>query len=279
MMASTTVGLSVGRIPFLVCSPFFYNDLQASCAGIFFQDGPPSQQNQALFEGKIQLAPSSSVAYARHPELFWIIPEICTGSTLEIRSVKLFSLRPLSELDGQPIHLTSQSGTSVQLMRLLAENYVGIHPRWIEGPWGSHPCTARLLIGDQALAEEEFGAWPYRYDLATLWQKWQGLPFVFGMWIVHASALEQGTLLEQYRQHLMDSVKSFRAEPESALETWVRRYPTRIPMDTLLDYFGIIDYRFTDAHKESLARFYSLCQEAGIIERAPALRFLDPLAP
>jgi len=273
-MASASLGLTVGRIPFLVCSPFFHEDTQSPPAGIIFRDGPPSWQNRELFQGNVQLAPSSSFAYAKNPEIFHILPEICTGSTLEIRSVKLFSHRPIKDLNEQPVHLTPQSGTSIALLKLLCNQFLGIKPRWVENNWGTEPCAARLLIGDQALQEDSFGAWAFRYDLASLWQQWQGLPFVFGMWIVHNSALQQPVLLQEYREHLSESIMAFRAEPRLALEGWTKKYPTRIPMDTLLDYFEVVDYRFTEAHKESLAIFFRLCYQAGMIPEIPHLYFL-----
>jgi L-rhamnose mutarotase len=48
--------------------------------------------------------------------------------------------------------------------------------------------VARALIGDEALREDVYGNWSFRYDLATVWQAWKGLPFVFGMWIIHQNA-------------------------------------------------------------------------------------------
>lgn len=269
--------LIVGRIPFLVCAPYFHEALEQPPEGVIFRDGPPSFQNQNLREGLVHLAPSSSFAYGQDSGLYGILPELCTGSTLEIRSVKMFSQLPWEALNGQPVHLTPQSATSVHLLKLIAGQFWGVQPRWIETPWGQTPCAARLLIGDEALLESEKGVWPYMYDLASLWQDWQGLPFVFGIWIVHHRAFESPELipvLTRYRNHLAASVESFRENPGRALDRWLRVFPSPLSRDFLLRYFQIVDYGFSAAQKKSLEQFLKLCAEAGLIKQAPALRFL-----
>jgi len=273
--------LIVGRIPFLVCAPYFFRSFHPSGGEITFLDGPPSLQNSRLAQGKVHLAPSSSYAYALNPELYWILPDVCTGSTLEVRSVRLFSQVPLHELHQKAVHLTPQSATSVHLLKLLLGHWQQIVPDWIESPWGTQPCAARLLIGDEALLESQRGYWPFSYDLATLWQEWQGLPFVFGMWIVHRSAVdspELRSLLEQFRAGLIANVDEFRKDPAHALECWLKQYPTTLSLDFLLQYYDVMDYRFTVDHRKALAIFFTLCAEAGLIPEAPLLRFLDEQA-
>jgi Putative periplasminc binding protein (DUF178). len=45
------------------------------------------------------------------------------------------------------------------------------------------------VIGDQALEENERHRFAFGYDLGTLWQAWQGVPFVFGAWVISKVAL------------------------------------------------------------------------------------------
>lgn len=269
--------LIVGRIPFLVCTPFFHRGLSTPISGVKYLDGTPSFQNKNLAEGLIHLAPSSSFAYGLHPEKYWILPELCTGSTLEIRSVKLFSKVPFSELQGKKVHLSPQSATSVQLLRLLTEVWKGIFPLWSEAPWSGNE-DARLLIGDQALEEETLHSWKYSYDLASLWQEWQQLPFVFGIWIVNrevANSQDRLPILSDYRAHLQESVAQFRATPAQCLEKWLQHYPSTLKIDDLLRYYEIVDYRFSEAHKHSLALFLELCTKAGYLKENPPLHFLQ----
>ena len=277
-MANDLPTLVVGRIPFLVCAPYFHRALSAPpLQGVTYLDGTPSQHNQQLSQGLIHLAPSSSYAYALHPESYWIMPDFCTGSTLEIRSVKLFSKFPIQDLTERKIHLTPQSATSVHLLKLILRSRFRLEPTWSEGAYAPETCDARLLIGDQALAETKLGHWPFQYDLATLWQEWHDLPFTFGLWIVHRSAVEDARLyglLQDYRVELQDSVATFQADIPGALEAWQRVYPSQLTLADLLPYYAIVDYRFTPDHKASLELFYRLCAAEGLLAKAPALRFL-----
>lgn len=269
--------LIVGRIPFLVCAPYFHASFSGAPRGVIFVDGTPSQQNQKLREGLTHLAPSSSIAYGQHPELYSILPELCTGSTLEIRSVKLFSQVPWEGLHGKPVHLSPQSATSSHLLRVIAGLRWSIEPKWIRSPWGTEPCVARLLIGDEALLESTQDQWAYSYDLASLWQDWHGLPFVFGIWMVHHSVLESAPLaqlLGEYRAHLKQSVESFRQNPQIALDHWLNVYPSKLSRDFLMQYFQVVDYGFSQAQKQSLQLFLELSAQLDLIPNAPALRFL-----
>lgn len=272
MMASQPTEFRVGRIPFLVCAPYFHSTLAQNPQGFAYIDGPPSQQNDALRSGQVFLSPSSSFTYAQNPEIFSILPEICTGSTLEIQSVKLFSHVPIYELSEKYVALTPQSSTSVQLLTLLLEKKYDLKPLWCSMQEPRR--VAELKIGDQALWESQMGRWPFEYDLATLWQEWTGLPFVFGMWIVHQNALKH-PLLPAYRQEVMQSIQSFHNNPSQALQVWFHHYPNPLQNTDLIPYFQSIEYRFTEAHKEGLREFYQRAKDHALIQRVPELRFID----
>lgn len=272
--------LQVGRIPFLVCAPFFHRFIGQIQPNIHFVDGVPKALNTLLRLGKVHLAPSSTLEYAQASEKYFIAPKICTSSTLEIRSVKLFSLFPWEKLDQKRVHLTGQSDTSVALTRVLSALHFGVSPHFEDTEsFSREKFAARVLIGDQALREDAFEEWPYRYDLATVWQEWQGLPFVFGMWIVHESALDPvlRPVLDDFLSEMGESVDAFRQHREVALQAWCALYPSGLPWDLALQYYDAVDYHFTADRQESLLRFYGFCHQLGLIPRAPALRFLPEL--
>lgn len=272
--------LQVGRIPFLVCAPFFHRFIGQNLPNIHFVDGVPKALNTLLRLGKVHLAPSSTLEYAQAPKKYFIAPNICTSSTLEIRSVKLFSEFPWEKLDQKRVHLTRQSDTSVALARVLSTLRFGVTPHFEDSESFSQGAfAARVLIGDQALQEDAFGKWPYCYDLASVWQEWQGLPFVFGMWIVHESAVLPALrpLLNEFLVEMEASVEEFRQHREAALQAWCALYPSGLPWEVALQYYDAVDYRFTWDRQESLGRFYGYCQQLGLIPSAPALRFLPEL--
>ncbi len=271
--------LRVGRIPFLVCAPFFYRFLTQNDTEnpFFFEDGVPSQVNQLLAKGKIHLTPGSSLNYALHADALVLAPHICTSCRTEVQSVALFSNLPIEELYGQNVHLTNQSATSVALLKLLFRAYFKIKVRYIQNEtFDSSIMPARLLIGDNALTEREQKRFAYIYDLGELWNEWQKMPFVFGAWSIHQSALavDYRALLNRFLEEVELSVKEFLKAPEPALDVWKKHYPVSFSLETLRSYYSVLDYTFSDERKESLSRFFELCADYDLLPSAPKLKFL-----
>lgn len=270
--------LLVGRIPFLVCAPFFHGFLgrEHEFPRIRFVDGPPSEHSRGLREGSIHLSPASSITFAQKPGAFVLSPKFCTSCSFEVRSVKLFSRFPIEGLDGKTVRLTSQSQTSVALLKILLQERYQVKTQFAQGLAADPSDDACLLIGDLALEETERHRFPYSYDLGTLWQDWQGMPFVFGAWIIEKSALkpELRPVLESYLEETEKSLNAFRADPATALERWISRFPANLDKKTVLDYYKIIDYRFTDERKKSLETFFGYAEKLGLVEKAPPLEFL-----
>jgi len=250
--------LTVGRIPFLVCAPFFQRFLDNSPPNVRFLDGTPSEQNKKLREGKVMLSPSSSIEYAKNQKSYVICNRFCTSSTLEIRSVKLFSKYKWENLSNKAIFITEQSDTSVCLLKLLSSLYFKVKPIWTAN---ASSCDAKLLIGDMALQESVAGKWEYSYDLASVWQEWQNLPFVFGLWIIRKEALGGSLLplLENYLNETEASIKAFKENRQQCLQKWEKYYPHNLSQSLACDYYDAVDYSFTSQHEKSLKIFYELC--------------------
>jgi chorismate dehydratase len=279
--------LSVGRIPFLVCAPFFHQTLPqappvAGLESVTFREGPPSSQNLWLRQGLVDLSPTSSFEYASRNGYYKLLPGLCTAGRLEIRSVRLFSRRPWSELQGQPVRLSQASATSNALFRILSKQVYRVSPLLIDAetpPMAIADLQGQVAIGDEALRLAQSGVWPYSFDLATEWQAWQGLPFAFGLWLVRQEITQsksQLSLLKTYAQHLHASIAAFHAHPKKALEQWLLAYPTTLPLPEILDFYtSATDYTFTQAHAASLNCFFALAHEQGLIAEVTPLRFVD----
>ena len=271
--------LRVGRIPFLVCAPFFFNSVgrENEFPDIEFLDGPPSMHCAGLKDGSIHLSPASSITFAQKPSAFVLSSSLCTSCSFEVRSVKLFSQFPIEELSNKRIRMTSQSKTSVTLLRILLENRYGLKPEYMPGLAAEETDEACLLIGDLALEENERHRFAFSYDLGTLWQEWQGLPFVFGAWLISKEALSPSLrpVLDNYMERLEKGIFEFRKNPSQALDVWLEKYPVSLNRSIVEDYFSVLDYRFTEERKLSLALFFKLASQMGLVDVAPPLEFLD----
>jgi chorismate dehydratase len=253
--------LTVGRIPFLVCAPFFHRFLDNPPNKVRFLDGFPSEQNKRLRDGSIMLSPSSSIEYAKNPGSYVICNRFCTASTLEIRSVKLFSKCKWESLGGKSVYITKQSDASASLMKLISSLRFKVRPVWEERESEEKSCEAKLLIGDSALLEGAKNEWEYSYDLASIWQEWQGLPFVFGIWIIRKEALSGGlaNTLNDYLNETETSLREFKENRMQALQKWKQHFHNNLPENLVYDYYNAVDYRFGSEHEESLKLFFKLC--------------------
>ena len=133
------------------------------------------------------------------------------------------------------------------------------------------------IKADLALEENERHRFAYSYDLGTLWQKWQGLPFVFGAWLISKDALSTRLrpVLDDYMLRLETSIREFRKNPSQALDVWLAKYPVNLPRPLVEDYFSVLDYHFTDERKQSLTLFFKLAAQMGLVESAPPIEFLE----
>ena len=271
------MSLRVGRIPFLVCAPFFHDFIgrEGDCREFDFVDGPPSAHCRGLMDGSIDLSPASSITFALKPGAFVLSPALCTSCSFEVRSVKLFSHYPIEKLGGRAVRITSQSRTSVALLRILLEMRYGVMPEYKDGLAAEASDDACLLIGDMALEENERNRFEYGYDLGSLWQEWQGLPFVFGAWVISKAAAQNNRAgLERYMQLTEASIADFRANVSASLDRWLARYPVSLPRHVVEDYYKVIDYRFTSERKQSLSLFLSLAARMGLAQQNLPLEYL-----
>jgi chorismate dehydratase len=269
--------LVVGRLPFLVCAPFFHSSLAGS-EGIRFIDGVPSFLNGELQAGRIDCAPSSSFEYGLHFRDYQLFPGVSTSSRMEMKSVLFLSHLSWEEMDGQPAALSSDSATSNVLFRILCARRFGVKPRIISGASDAvamEEAVGRVFIGDRALVESLSGKWPYRYDLADVWARWQGLPFSFGLWMVRREAVAgKSGWVRKFQGMLRDSLSAFRADPGSALDAWTSVYPASLPRSLMLNFYETADYGFSPEHARSLEAYYRMAHEEGFLPAIPSLDYV-----
>ena len=105
--------------------------------------GVPTDLNEQLIAGEIDLAPISSIAYGRHADRLRILPRLCVSSEGAVDSIQLVSRAPVDRIDS--VAVTPESATSAVLVRVL-------FPDAEQVPLAeAHDADATLLIGDAAL--------------------------------------------------------------------------------------------------------------------------------
>src|SRR5207302_10262646 len=131
----------------------------------------PTALNGALLAGECDLAPISSIEYARNADRLRILPRLCVSSQGAVESIQLVSRAPLERV--RSVAITPESATSVVLTKVLLPEAEHV-PLGVEA-------DAKLLIGDAALRSAFEDPTPH-YDLGRLWLERTGLPMVFAVW-------------------------------------------------------------------------------------------------
>src|SRR5205823_8795352 len=142
--------IRLGRIGYVNMAPVFFR-LDADVEEIL---GVPTALNRQLLAGDLDVAPISSIEYARHAETLRLLPRVCVSSDGAVESIQLVSKTPFERI--RRVAVTPESATSVVLTRVLL-------PDAEQVPLGED-AEAKLLIGDAALRSAFEDPTPH-YDL------------------------------------------------------------------------------------------------------------------
>src|SRR6266566_6786626 len=240
-------------------APVFYR-LEAEVEELV---GVPTDLNRALLAGECDLAPISSIEYARNAERLRILPRICVSSEGAVDSIQLVSRTPLEHV--RTVAVTPESATSVVLTKVLLPEAEHVP---LGGAGTAEEADAKLLIGDAALKSAFEDPTPH-HDLGRLWLERTGLPMVFAVWAC-PEPLHAG--LAELEDALVASVRLARAEPEQLAHEASDRYG--YPAGFLARYFEKLRYRFGPRERAGLMTFLELARDAGELDEVPELRFV-----
>lgn len=237
----------------------------------------PSRLNAALASGAIDVAPCSSIEYARHAEEYAILSGLAIGAAGPVQSILLESAISLERLDGATVAIPTASATSVVLLRLLLELRHGVHPRyeWFDQEGAADPivdgAAAALRIGDIALRRTARPG-TLVFDLAEEWFAWTGLPFAFAVWQVRRDS--DRAEVRRLAGLLRESHSWFTAHAGALAVRYAPGFG--LSSDRLLQYWHSLRFDLDASMQQGLLHFYGL---AARIEEAPRVTRLDILEP
>lgn len=266
--------LRIGKIPYANLFPI-YHYLEDKCknARYKFVKGVPSALNKKLRNGEIDISPSSSVEFLKCRDKYSIIPWLSLSAEGPVCSIFLFSKYPLESLDKKNIAVSSQSETSVALLKVILRNFYSLKCKFKEVNSSSvmkilSDFSACLLIGDDAMkarktvrsqgsgvrGKQQNIELIYVYDLGELWFKHTGLPFVFALWIVKKKTLsEKKELITKFTSDLVRAKEyAYKKFPLIAKHASQKKW---LSEKELVQYWKCISYDFTDRHMEGLCLF------------------------
>jgi chorismate dehydratase len=217
----------------------------------------PSEMRQQFAEQKLDLALMPVVELMFLPQ-GKIVSNCCIACNGAVRSVLLFSRKPIEQI--QTIALDTASRSSVMICELLLRHFYNIQPEKhrLEAKQNPNDCRtdAFLLIGDRALAYQPSSCWSCRYDIGELWKVKTGLPLVFATWISNSPKVEGAsivTALEAARNRGLQQLETILYTKE--------QQGIALPLDReqILDYYRrAIIYTMGEEEHAGLQCFFDL---------------------
>ena len=245
--------IRLGRISYVNMAPVFYR-LEYEVEEIV---GVPTELNRMLLDGEVDVAPISSIAYARNAEQLRLVPRLCVSSEGAVDSIQLVTRLPLGRV--RTIAITPESATSVVLTKVLLPNAEHVPLE--------EEADAKLLIGDAALKSAFEDPTPH-HDLGRLWLERTGLPMVFAVW---SAPEELANELADLEHALVASVRLARSEPERLATEASVRYG--YPAGFLARYFEKLRYSFGPRERAGFYTFLEMARDVGELDHVPELRF------
>jgi len=254
--------MKIGRIGYINCAPVYGaidRGIVALPPGGELVTGTPSELNDLLVAGELDLSVISAIEYARHAKELVLLPDLAISCDGPVRSVALFSKRAVERLGGSTVLLSASSRTSIALLELLCRDVWKIRPKFAEAraeatdleTLAALPHEAVLVIGDAALQLAAAGTYPHRYDLGEEWKRWTGLPFVFAVWA--AQRVAKADLRKTTHETLLASRAWGLAHLDDLAAEAARK--TGVTLAACRDYLGGLDYAFSAQHRAALSDF------------------------
>ncbi|MCC6769272.1 MAG: menaquinone biosynthesis protein [Bacteroidia bacterium] len=254
--------IKISAVSYLNTAPFIFGILKSGFLSpdefVLTRENPAACAASLLRnDAQIGIVPVAIIPKLKN---FSILQRTCIGANDHVDSVMLFSQVPLNAI--KKITLDWQSRTSVNLCRILADEYWGISPEWLQGSGdiikSIQGHTAAVVIGDRAL--DHFGNFPYQYDLAKEWHTFTGLPFTFACWV--AAPEVPADFIQRFEKALLFGLEHI----DEVIETEIPNYPAAYQVKKYLS--NTISYTFDQQKKKGLETFLQFLGK--IIQHTPA---------
>lgn len=256
-------------------APLIWSFLYGSLRGQFelILDNAPARSAELLAQRRVDCALVPVIEYQRIPDLL-LVPDVCVGARQSVRSVCLVT-KGMDLADVRSVALDNSSRTSAAMSKIVFREFYGFDPVWssaepdLEQMLAENDCA--LLIGDPALSissAENNESGLRKFDLVEVWQRFTGFGFVFAMWMVTASAVEEVRSID---------FKGVRDEGLNHLSEIVANYESEICLtaEDFRKYLSEnISFSITEDLQHGMELFFSLAFRHKLITEMRVAEFL-----
>ncbi len=243
--------LQISVVSYLNSLPFIYGlkntaIVDKACLNIEL----PVNCAKSFYTGKSDIA-LIPVGFLPSLNSFNIVSDYCIGADGEVKTVLLLSQVKINEI--KTIHLDNHSVTSAKLIKILAEKYWKISPKWqevnLENDNKHDKHESVLMIGDKTFQSSK--SYKYSYDLSQEWKAFTGLPFVFACWVSR----------QQNHEYFSELLNTAFSKGINSLEQISFDYSKNncLSEEEVYSYLsGNIKYNFDESLKKGMNKFISM---------------------
>ena len=272
--------IRIGRIDYTNVLPLFYYFPENQFADeIEMKVQVPTELNQAMASGEIEIGPISSFAYGQSFEDYVLFPDLSVSSVGRVGSLLLFHKKPLEEIANGTISLTTASATTVHLLKMIMAKFYNGRPTYLTAAPNLDEmmlsADAALLIGDDAIRANRSNTEYQVTDLGELWNRHTGESMTYAVWAVSKKAvMQQPALVTRIYNSFVQSKEHSFANLETVAQAAMSKAGGS--ESDWLSYFNRLCYDFGPKQWSGLQLFFKYAWELGFFERPVSIQIWEP---
>lgn len=258
----------------------FFNENKFS-DNIDFIEQVPSQLNKKMSLGEIDIGAISSFSYAEHADQYALLPNLSVSCFGIIGSISLFLKTDINKLGDKKIAVTNTSLTSVNLLKIILEEFYNAIPEYISMKPSINDmmqlADAALLIGDEALLANIENKRTNRYTVVDLGEEWRQRTnhwMTFAVYAVRKNALrEQPELINEIYKEFLNSKRLGYENIDLIIKAAMDRFNGSY--DFWQNYFKGLSHDFDKEQLNGLKFYYKMAKKIGLINEIPKIEVVD----
>ena len=249
-----------------------------SAEGMEYVRAHPPALGKMLKTGEVDIAPTSSIIYAKNFNDFYILPDFSVSAHGRTGSILLFSeLSNLEDLEGKTVAVPGTSASSSALLEIILKmkgiNADILYHKEPHLDTMLEKADAALLIGDHALKASYDGR-RVLCDLGEEWKELTGQVMVYALWVIRKEAVDKNP--EEVSRFYDNLVLSKRKATEE-IDTISAQLAGDIGVspEFMKVHFETLDYGLGSDVIKGLEEYFARAYEFGILDKKARLNFFE----
>ncbi len=246
-----------------------------------FIEQVPSQLNKKMALGEIDIGAISSFAYAEHSDKYILLPNLSVSCFGTIGSISLYYKTDIKDLDGKKVALTNTSLTSINLLKIIFEEFYKVKPIYISMNPNldemMEEADAALLIGDEALLASLENVHINKYNVLDLGAEWW---IRTNQWMTFAVYAIRKEMLDKYPALIYKIYEEYLHSKELGYKNIgeiinVAKDNFSGTFEFWSNYYNGLSHDFGNNQISGLKLYYKMAYKIGIIKNIPKIEIVD----